>query len=93
MVERLTMNPRILEVGRQVMAVAHGAGKAAILGEIFGSHRDPRRLPAQLARRAGATWLLDTAAGTAVAQAANPPPGVAGPLPDSAEPPGHPAGR
>ena len=61
MVERITMNPRVLDVARQVIAVAHGAGKAKILADIFGADRDPRRLPAQLARRPGATWILDEA--------------------------------
>jgi 6-phosphogluconolactonase/glucosamine-6-phosphate isomerase/deaminase len=42
--------------------VAAGAGKAAILNDIFGAEIDPRRLPGQLARREGATWILDAAA-------------------------------
>ena len=67
-VERVTLNPRCLDVARNVMAVSHGAGKAAILGEIFGPGRDPRRLPAQLARRGGATWIIDRAAGANVTQ-------------------------
>jgi 6-phosphogluconolactonase len=61
-VERVTLNPALLGVAREVLAVAAGSGKAAILGEIFGSAMDPRRLPAQLARRAGATWIVDAAA-------------------------------
>lgn len=68
-VERVTLNPRCLDVARHVMAVAHGASKAAILGEIFGPGRDPRRLPAQLARRPGATWIVDRAAAANVKQA------------------------
>lgn len=67
MVERVTLNPRCLAVARQVMAVAHGAGKAAILAEIFGPVHDPRRLPAQLVRRAGATWIVDRAAASPAA--------------------------
>jgi 6-phosphogluconolactonase/glucosamine-6-phosphate isomerase/deaminase len=42
--------------------VALGPGKAAILGDIFGSEIDPPRWPAQLARREGATWILDSPA-------------------------------
>lgn len=61
-VERVTLNPVLLGVAREVLAVAAGASKAAILGEIFGSAVEPRRLPAQLARRAGATWIVDAAA-------------------------------
>jgi len=55
----VTLNPRVLDVSRNLMAVAHGGSKADILSEIFGPVRDPRRLPAQLARREGAVWLLD----------------------------------
>ncbi|HEX6132235.1 MAG TPA: 6-phosphogluconolactonase [Actinomycetota bacterium] len=61
-VARVTLNPRIIEAARDVLVVVHGEGKAGIVGEVFGAERDPRRWPAQLARRAGATWLLDEAA-------------------------------
>lgn len=61
-IARITLNPRILDVARRVLVVAHGGGKADILGSIFGPERDPRRWPAQLARRAGVTWLIDEAA-------------------------------
>jgi len=61
-VERVTLNPAILGTAGELFAVAHGPGKAAVLGEIFGRRRDPSRWPAQLARRAGATWFLDEAA-------------------------------
>jgi 6-phosphogluconolactonase len=61
-VERVTLNPAILAVARQVLVVMHGAGKAAILADIFGPEVDPTRWPAQLARREGATWILDEAA-------------------------------
>lgn len=61
-VERVTLNPAILAVAREVLVVMHGAGKAAILGDIFGPTVDPTRWPAQLTRRAGATWILDEAA-------------------------------
>ncbi len=61
-VQRVTLNPALLGVAGEVLAVATGAGKAAILAEVFGAEIDPRRLPAQLARRPGATWILDPAA-------------------------------
>lgn len=61
-VERVTMNPRIVDVARDVLVVSHGSGKAEVLGTIFGPEVDPRRWPAQSARRAGATWILDEAA-------------------------------
>jgi 6-phosphogluconolactonase len=61
-VERVTLNPAMLGVARNVLAVVLGAGKADVLGRIFGSDRDPSALPAQLARRTGATWVIDSAA-------------------------------
>jgi 6-phosphogluconolactonase len=61
-VARMTLNPSILAVARQLVVVAHGGGKAAILGQVFGAEVDPTRWPAQLARREGATWILDEAA-------------------------------
>lgn len=65
-VARVTLNPRILDVARRIIVVAHGAGKAAILAEVLGPERDERRWPAQLARRPGATWVLDEAAASAL---------------------------
>jgi 6-phosphogluconolactonase len=61
-VARVTLNPAVLGVARSVLVVSHGEGKAEILGQILRGPRDPRRLPAQLALRRGATWLLDVAA-------------------------------
>lgn len=61
-VTRLTLNPGVLDVARQVLVVVHGAAKAEIVATIFGDERDPRRWPAQLLRRPGVAWLLDEAA-------------------------------
>jgi 6-phosphogluconolactonase len=61
-VERVTLNPALLGVARAVLVMAAGAEKAAILAEILGPELDPRRWPAQLARRDGATWVIDEAA-------------------------------
>lgn len=61
-VERVTLNPRILDAARQVIVVVTGDGKKDVIARIFGEERDPRRLPAQLAMREGATWILDEAA-------------------------------
>jgi 6-phosphogluconolactonase/glucosamine-6-phosphate isomerase/deaminase len=63
-VERVTCNPALIGVADAVLAVATGIAKATILGEVFGPVRDPRRWPAQLARRSGAIWILDPAAAT-----------------------------
>lgn len=61
-VQRVTLNPAIIAAARTLIVVATGTGKAAILAEIFGPELDRRRLPAQLARRDGAMWILDEAA-------------------------------
>ena len=58
-VERVSLHPRMLQASRLPIVVAHGAGKAAILGRVFGPERDVRRWPAQVARSPGALWLLD----------------------------------
>jgi 6-phosphogluconolactonase len=61
-VTRVTLNPRVLDVARSIIVVANGAAKADVLAAVFGEERDPKRLPAQLAIRPGATWFLDEAA-------------------------------
>jgi 6-phosphogluconolactonase len=61
-VTRLTLNPRVLDVARQVLVVVHGESKADVVATIFGDERDPRLWPAQLVRRPGVAWLLDEAA-------------------------------
>lgn len=61
-VERVTLNPAIITVAREILVVMHGSDKAAILRDIFGPDMDPNRWPAQLTRRDGATWILDEAA-------------------------------
>jgi 6-phosphogluconolactonase len=61
-VERVTLNPAILRSAGDLLAVVLGSAKATTVGEIFGPQRDPSKWPAQLARRAGATWFLDEAA-------------------------------
>lgn len=61
-VERVTLHPSLVEAARQVLVVVHGESKAALLAKVFGEVRDVRRWPAQLARRAGATWIVDEAA-------------------------------
>jgi 6-phosphogluconolactonase len=65
-VPRVTLNPRLVGAARSVVVVVHGAGKASILGEVLGGEIDERRWPAQLARREGATWIVDEAAASAI---------------------------
>jgi 6-phosphogluconolactonase len=62
-VERVTLNPAILGAAGRVLAMAAGSGKAGVIARILTGPRDPVALPATLARRASATWLLDAAAG------------------------------
>jgi 6-phosphogluconolactonase len=61
-VPRVTLNPSFVAAAHEVLVVSHGEGKAEILHDVLGGPRDPRKLPAQLARRPGATWILDRAA-------------------------------
>jgi 6-phosphogluconolactonase len=61
-VERVTLNPAVVTVAGRVLVGAYGAAKADIVGRLFAPDRDPRVLPAQLALRDGATWILDEAA-------------------------------
>lgn len=61
-VARVTLNPAVVRVARRLVVVAHGAGKAEVIGRIFGADRDPNVLPAQLTLREGSTWILDEAA-------------------------------
>jgi 6-phosphogluconolactonase len=61
-VERVTLNPAILGAAGQVLAIATGEGKAAVVARILEGPRDPAALPVVFARRATATWILDPAA-------------------------------
>ena len=65
-VPRVTLNPRIVTVAREVLVVATGENKATILREILQGERDVARLPAQLARHDRATWVLDAPAASAL---------------------------
>jgi 6-phosphogluconolactonase len=48
-VERVTLNPAVIGVARQVIVVISGAEKADAVATVFGSEVDPHRWPAQLA--------------------------------------------
>jgi 6-phosphogluconolactonase len=61
-VERVTLNPAVVTSARDTLVVVFGADKAVAIGRIFGPDRDPRRVPGQIARAGGATWILDEAA-------------------------------
>jgi 6-phosphogluconolactonase len=61
-VARMSLNPGVVAAATLAMPVVHGEAKAEILASVFGSEREARRWPAQLARREGAIWFLDRAA-------------------------------
>jgi 6-phosphogluconolactonase/glucosamine-6-phosphate isomerase/deaminase len=61
-VPRVTLHPTIAAAANDLVVVSHGGSKAAILADVLRGERDPRRLPAQLARRPGATSILERAA-------------------------------
>jgi 6-phosphogluconolactonase len=61
-VARVSLTPGALDATPALIPMAFGTGKAAILRAVLEGPRDERRLPAQRARRAGATWVLDAAA-------------------------------
>lgn len=58
---RVTLNPRLLAAARSVLVMVSGSDKAEVVGEILRGPRDPQQLPAQLAVRSNAVWLLDRA--------------------------------
>ena len=58
-VARVTCTAAVLCGTRTLLVVATGASKAAMVARVLGAGRDVRAMPAQLARRAGATWILD----------------------------------
>jgi 6-phosphogluconolactonase len=65
-VARVTLNPALVPAARDLLVVAIGSAKAEVLRDVLTSPLEPRRLPAQLARRPGATWILDRAAAAAL---------------------------
>ena len=64
---RVTFRARVIGAARQVVVLAGGEGKAEILRRILEGPLDPSALPAQAARIAQATWLLDRAAASRLA--------------------------
>ena len=58
-VARVTLHPEVLAVTRRLIVVAVGDSKREPVARVFGERVDVRTLPAQAARRAGATWFLD----------------------------------
>ena len=61
-VPRVTLHPNVVTVARAVLVVALGGSKAATVRHVLRDPFDPERLPAQLTRRPGSTWVIDEAA-------------------------------
>jgi 6-phosphogluconolactonase len=61
-VPRVTLNPAVVAAARTVLATVAGASKAEILAAVFAEGSDERHLPARLALRPGAIWIVDEAA-------------------------------
>jgi 6-phosphogluconolactonase len=65
-VPRVTFNPSILAASPALLVMVGGESKAELLAGILDGPRvdpaSPAGLPAQLARRSNATWLIDSAA-------------------------------
>jgi 6-phosphogluconolactonase len=58
---RVTLSPFLLRGARDIVVMVPGAGKAETVAKVLGSPPEPARLPAQLAVRPNATWLLEPA--------------------------------
>jgi 6-phosphogluconolactonase len=70
-VPRLTLHTRLVAAARAVLVMCTGAAKAGRVAEVLEGPWEPLRLPAQIARGANATWIVDAAA-AAMLEAARP---------------------
>lgn len=59
---RLTLNPRLLEAASAILVMAAGSSKAGPVARALAADGSVDETPARLARRATATWFLDSAA-------------------------------
>lgn len=58
-VERVTLAPHLLRAAASIVVMVPGSSKASIIATCFGPRRDPDVVPAQLALRPSAVWLLE----------------------------------
>lgn len=65
---RVTLHPRLFGAAGRLLVMVSGEEKADVLADILEGERDPRRLPAQLAVRPNALWLLDESAAAQLRQ-------------------------
>jgi len=56
---RVTLAPFLLRAAGSIVVMVSGAGKAGTVADVLTSRSEPRRLPAQLAIRPVAVWLLE----------------------------------
>ena len=56
---RVTLSPFVLRGALSIVVMVPGAGKAATVRDVLGSAPEPARLPAQMAVRPTAVWLLE----------------------------------
>ncbi len=56
---RVTLVPHLLRGASSIVVMVPGAAKASVVAECLDGPFDPLRLPAQLAIRSNAVWLLD----------------------------------
>lgn len=56
---RVTLSPFVLRGARSIVVMVPGAGKAETVRDVLSSSCEPQRLPAQLAVRPSAVWLLE----------------------------------
>src|SRR5262249_6042584 len=61
-VERVSLAPGFLAAARLPLAGVLGGGQAAVVHDVLAGPVGVQRLPAPLARRRGAVWILDEAA-------------------------------
>ncbi len=62
LVQRLTITPPVIAAADRILVMVDGAEKAEMVARALEGPEDVATLPAQLARREGATWILDRAA-------------------------------
>jgi 6-phosphogluconolactonase len=66
--ERVSLNPKLLNAAGTVLVMVSGAGKAGVMAHVLGAEHDPQQWPAQLALLPQTTWILDRGAAAEVQQ-------------------------
>jgi 6-phosphogluconolactonase len=59
---RVTLNPSVVTAADAVLVLVNGEGKAEVVHRALRGDESPRDLPARLAARPGACWILDAPA-------------------------------